>query len=218
MDTTENCAFLLMALIAAVTSRDPRGLLFGRNEAVKRAYIIGWYDDPAIARRDYTIAANLTAVGIDDPDALLYEQYKCGSLRNATDYCNPEVDTLTDAVLAENDPKARDDLIAKAYEIAQVKDVGYIPLHQQALAVVQQPLDGTRLGARLPVFPDVRNVQEGSAVQSDLHECRLHAGQDAGDAPFLDAACEGILVRPLEIDFDQLVVFKNRHLRFVAIG
>jgi Ureidoglycolate hydrolase len=28
------------------------GLLFGRNEAVKRAYIIGWYDDPAIARRD----------------------------------------------------------------------------------------------------------------------------------------------------------------------
>ena len=28
------------------------GLLFGRNEAVKRAYIIGWYDDPATARRD----------------------------------------------------------------------------------------------------------------------------------------------------------------------
>lgn len=28
------------------------GLLFGRNEAVKRAYIIGWYDDPAEARAD----------------------------------------------------------------------------------------------------------------------------------------------------------------------
>ena len=28
------------------------GLLFGRNEAVKRTYIIGWYDDPAIASQD----------------------------------------------------------------------------------------------------------------------------------------------------------------------
>lgn len=28
------------------------GLLFGQNEAVGRAYIIGWYDDPATARAD----------------------------------------------------------------------------------------------------------------------------------------------------------------------
>lgn len=28
------------------------GLLFGRNEAVKKAYIIGWYDDPAVAAPD----------------------------------------------------------------------------------------------------------------------------------------------------------------------
>ena len=64
-----------------------------------------WY--PALARRDYTIGANLTAVGIDDPDALFYEQYKCGSLRNATDYCNPEVDRLIDLQSQELDPKKR---------------------------------------------------------------------------------------------------------------
>ena len=28
------------------------GLLFGRNEAVKRAYIVGWYEDPATASRE----------------------------------------------------------------------------------------------------------------------------------------------------------------------
>ncbi len=28
------------------------GVLFGRNEAVKRAYIIGWFDDPATAAQD----------------------------------------------------------------------------------------------------------------------------------------------------------------------
>jgi hypothetical protein len=33
------------------------GVLFGRNEAVKRAYIIGWYDDPAAARQDTAPAA-----------------------------------------------------------------------------------------------------------------------------------------------------------------
>jgi hypothetical protein len=33
------------------------GLLFGQNQAVGRAYIIGWYDDPAEARRDRAPAA-----------------------------------------------------------------------------------------------------------------------------------------------------------------
>ena len=33
------------------------GLLFGRNEAVKRAYIIGWYEDPATASREREPAA-----------------------------------------------------------------------------------------------------------------------------------------------------------------
>ncbi len=64
-----------------------------------------WY--PALARRDYTIAANLTAVGVDDPDAILYEQYKCGSLRNSTDYCNPEVDRMIERQSQELDPKKR---------------------------------------------------------------------------------------------------------------
>ena len=77
----------------------------GIETALKQMESAIWY--PALARRDYTIAANLTAVGVDDPDAILYEQYKCGSLRNLTDYCNAEVDRLIEQQSQELDPKKR---------------------------------------------------------------------------------------------------------------
>jgi peptide/nickel transport system substrate-binding protein len=53
-----------------------------------------WF--PTLARRDFQIGANLTAGGVDEPDILFYENYKCGSPRNYTDYCNEEVDRLID--------------------------------------------------------------------------------------------------------------------------
>ncbi len=45
-----------------------------------------WF--PMLTRRDYQIGVNLTAMGIDDPDANFYENFKCGSPRNYSDYCN----------------------------------------------------------------------------------------------------------------------------------
>ena len=77
----------------------------GIETTLKQMESAVWY--PALARRDYTIAANLTAVGVDDPDAIFYEQYKCGSLRNVTDYCNPEVDRMIERQSQELDAKKR---------------------------------------------------------------------------------------------------------------
>lgn len=77
----------------------------GIETTLKQMESAVWY--PALARRDYTMGANLTAVGIDDPDALFYEQYKCGSTRNVTDYCSPEVDRLIDLQSRELDPGKR---------------------------------------------------------------------------------------------------------------
>ena len=77
----------------------------GIETTLKQMESAVWY--PALARRDYTLGANLTAVGIDDPDALLNEQYRCGSTRNSTDYCSPEVDRLIDVQSQELDPKKR---------------------------------------------------------------------------------------------------------------
>ena len=65
---------------------------------------------------------------------------------NLGGYCNKEFDKLTDEVLQEVDTAKRDLMIKQAFEIA-IKDFGYIPLHQQALAwgvskklkVVQRP-------------------------------------------------------------------------------
>lgn len=48
-------------------------------------------------------------------------------------YCNKEFDALTDKVLVETDAAKRNQLIKQAFEIG-IKDYGYIPVHQQAVA------------------------------------------------------------------------------------
>ena len=79
--------------------------------------------------------------------------YRCrdekgaGGNNNVGNYCNPKVEQLTKDVLVEGDKAKRDQLIKQAYEIGQVQDWAYVPLHQQALAwgvannikVVQRP-------------------------------------------------------------------------------
>jgi peptide/nickel transport system substrate-binding protein len=52
---------------------------------------------------------------------------------NLGGYCNKKLDELADKVLQESDTTKRDLLIKEAFEIG-LKDFGYIPLHQQALA------------------------------------------------------------------------------------
>ena len=69
---------------------------------------------PALARRDYLIGANLTAAAVDDPDVYFYENYKCGTSRNYTDYCSEEVDRLIDQQSAELD---RDKRLRLVWEI-----------------------------------------------------------------------------------------------------
>jgi peptide/nickel transport system substrate-binding protein len=63
----------------------------GELEVVETA---NWF--PKVYRKDYKIGLNLTGAGIDDPDAQFYENYACGSDRNYTGYCNPEIDKLFD--------------------------------------------------------------------------------------------------------------------------
>jgi peptide/nickel transport system substrate-binding protein len=64
-----------------------------------------------VARRDYTIATNLTGVAPDDPDSNFYENYACGSQRNYSDYCNEDVMKMMDRASSETDGKKRLQLI-----------------------------------------------------------------------------------------------------------
>ncbi|HEY7454252.1 MAG TPA: ABC transporter substrate-binding protein [Thermoleophilaceae bacterium] len=66
---------------------------------------------PAMARRDYLIGANLTAAAIDDPDVYFYENYKCGTSRNYTDYCSEETDRLIELQSQELDRDRRQKLV-----------------------------------------------------------------------------------------------------------
>jgi peptide/nickel transport system substrate-binding protein len=62
---------------------------------------------PTLTRRDYLIGANLTAAAVDDPDVYFYENYKCGTSRNYTDYCSEQVDRLIDQQSQELDRDKR---------------------------------------------------------------------------------------------------------------
>jgi peptide/nickel transport system substrate-binding protein len=60
-----------------------------------------------VTRKEYQVGLNLTGNGVDDPDQNFYENYKCGSERNYTGYCNPDLDKMFDAQSSELDPEKR---------------------------------------------------------------------------------------------------------------
>ncbi|HSE04556.1 MAG TPA: ABC transporter substrate-binding protein [Methylomirabilota bacterium] len=84
--------------------------LIGMEATLKQLDTAAWF--PALSRRDFQIGANLTAGGFDDPDAYLFENYKCGSPRNYTDYCSEEMDRQIDLQSQELDRAKRLKLVA----------------------------------------------------------------------------------------------------------
>ena len=59
---------------------------------------VQWY--PKVMRGDY-------AVGLNDPDQTLYENFTCGAEGNYDRYCNPELDKMVDRQSMEFDQKKR---------------------------------------------------------------------------------------------------------------
>jgi hypothetical protein len=52
------------------------------------------------------------------------------------------------------------------------------------------------------IFKDVADVEESIAVEADINESGLHAGEDAGDSAFIYTADEGELFFALDVNFD----------------
>ncbi|MEZ5855747.1 MAG: ABC transporter substrate-binding protein [Hyphomicrobiaceae bacterium] len=75
-----------------------------------------------VARGDYTVGLNATALALDDPDVQFYENYSCGSERNYTKYCNRDVDKLIDAQSQETDLEKRKQTVWQIEELL-AKDV-----------------------------------------------------------------------------------------------
>jgi hypothetical protein len=57
------------------------------------------------------------------------------------------------------------------------------------------------------VFEYVADVQKRIAIQADVDECRLHAGQDPCNFSFVDAADECEFFFAFDVDFDELAFF-----------
>ena len=52
------------------------------------------------------------------------------------------------------------------------------------------------------IFENVADVQEGVAIEANVHESGLHAGKHAGDAAFVDATDQRELFFALDVNFD----------------
>jgi peptide/nickel transport system substrate-binding protein len=91
--------------------RDPAVILI---DQLKKIHIEGELEviDTTIwhrktTRGDYSVALNVTGIGVDDPDVNFVENYTCNSERNYNRYCNPEVDRLIAAQSKESDVSKR---------------------------------------------------------------------------------------------------------------
>jgi peptide/nickel transport system substrate-binding protein len=122
--------------------RDPAIILL---DQLKKIYVEGELDAidtsvwfPKVARGEYTVGLNLTAAGLDDPDVNFYENYACGSERNYTKYCNPEVDKLIEEQSVETDPAKRKGLVW-AVERKLAEDVARPIIMQNVTGLCWQP-------------------------------------------------------------------------------
>jgi len=52
------------------------------------------------------------------------------------------------------------------------------------------------------IFKNITDIEEGVAVETDVHESRLHTWEDAGDFTFVDAADEGEFFFALDVNLD----------------
>jgi peptide/nickel transport system substrate-binding protein len=113
----------------------------GIDATLKQVETAQWH--PMATRGDYQIGANLTGLGVDDPDANFYENFACGSPRNYGGYCSELVTKMIEQQSQELDPAKR-----LAYVVAIQKQ-----LEQDAA----RPTLDSRLDY-FTVWPHVKNM------------------------------------------------------------
>ena len=129
--------------------RDPAVILI---DQLKEIYVDGELDPietanwfPKIYRKDYKIGLNLTGIGVDDPDAQFYENYACGSQRNYTGYCNPELEKLFEKQSMETDQEKRKRLVWEIDRRLQEDQARPIVYHLRFATCWQPRVKGLRM-------------------------------------------------------------------------
>jgi hypothetical protein len=65
---------------------------------------------------------------------------------------------------------------------------------------------------------DLRDIKEPVALETEIDEGGLHAGQDLGDPALVDIADDAAMAFTFDEDFCDEVVFEDGHHRLVAVG
>ena len=126
--------------------RDPAIILI---DQLKEIYVDGTLDPvetanwfPKVARKDYQIGQNNTGSGVDDPDQQFYENYACGSERNYTGYCNPELEKQFVQQSTEANQETRRQLVWEIDKKLQEDGARPIIYHFRAATCWQPQLKG----------------------------------------------------------------------------
>jgi peptide/nickel transport system substrate-binding protein len=98
-----------------------------------------WY--PKVMRRDYMVALNLTGTQVDDPDAMLYENYSCNGVGNYDGFCDSGIDKLIDQQSMEANQDKRRQLV---WEIERRlgEAAGLLQSRRRVLGSERQRTDG----------------------------------------------------------------------------
>jgi peptide/nickel transport system substrate-binding protein len=128
------------------TYRDPAIILI---DQLKHIWIDGelepietanWF--PKLARKEYQIGLNNTGSGVDDPDQQFFENYGCGSERNYTGYCNPELENLFVEQSMMTDREKRRRLVWEIDKKLQEDGARPIVYHTRSATCMQSQLTG----------------------------------------------------------------------------
>ena len=109
----------------------------GELEPIETA---NWF--PKVIRKDYQIGVNNTGSGVDDPDQQFFENYGCGSARNYTGYCNPDLEKLFNQQSTIADQNERKKLVWDIDKKLQEDGARPIVYHFRAATCMQPQVKG----------------------------------------------------------------------------
>ena len=88
-------------------------------------------------------------------------------------------------------------------------------LHQQGLPLKQNVFNALVGFGVLPLFHNIHNVQKRRPLQAHVHKRALHSGQHAAHNAQINIAHQAMLAVALNMQLANIVLFQNRHARFL---
>ena len=92
----------------------------------------------AIIKGAYSLAFETSGAAIDDPDVVLYEKFKCESIRNYNKYCNREVEAKIDEQSQTTDPVKRKQLV-QALDLFLQQETAQVAVYHSTSSACWQP-------------------------------------------------------------------------------